>query len=173
MNAETFNFILPLLSVYCAVVALVVYLMLKVPSQYKLKWLAVPVLLVSSFFSYYVYMDKLGRPLPTELSDQEFVLVAGRVVGKKEAIEIWTLENRRYSRLIRIPYDEKTAKELQKALERGQKGVPQMGRLNKKKGNQKHGTDENDPTIIFYDYPHLREMPKTDQTTPAGSPPSP
>ncbi len=138
MTSDTFAFILPLLLMYVVLVGLLVYLLLKVPSGYKLKWLAVPALLISSFFSYDLYVEKLGQPVPIELPTKEFQLVEGRIIGVTK-IEIWILEDRRTSRLIVIPYTKSTAENLNKALDRTRKGIPQVG---KRKGNQGQGKGE-------------------------------
>jgi len=157
MTPEIFQFVLPLTTLIVVVVAFLVYLLVKVPKSYWIKWLGVPVVLLASFFSYNIYTTKLGQPLPTTFPEQEFVLLGGRIIAK-ESIELWIRESYKTSRLIRIPYDEKTAKELQRALERSGKGVTQMGR-GKRKGDR---GDSESTESVFYDYPHAREIPKTD-----------
>lgn len=160
MTEATFQFVFPLLALYCAVVAFLVYLLVKVPHAYKFKWAAVPVFLVASVFSYDVYLSKLGRAFPMDLPTEEFIIVKAQVVGKKEAIDMWIKEGKKTSRFIRIPYDEQTDKALQKAQEREKKtGIPQVGKK-KSKGNVKSHGDDNAPDFQFYDFPFEREMPK-------------
>lgn len=165
MTADTFAFIFPLLILYVFVVGFLVYLLLKVPATYRLKWIGVPLLLLASFFSYDAYVSKLGKALPMLIPEQEFILIEAKVVGNKEAIEMWIKENKKTSRFIRIPYNEQTMKEIHRALERGRKtGIPQVGR--RKQPGDRRGLDNQDlPDHEFYDFPYERDMPK-DQTEP-------
>jgi hypothetical protein len=167
MNADMLHFVFPLLALYCFVVAFLVYLLIKVPSTYKLKWVGVPLLLVASFFSYDAYVSKLGRAFPTLLPEQEFILIEAKVVGNKEAIEMWIKENKKTSRFIRIPYDEKTMKQIQRALERGKKtGIPQVGKRKKSNGDRQGYDNQDQPDNEFYDFPFERDMPKTETEPP-------
>jgi hypothetical protein len=163
MDSTSFEFILPLVALYFAVVAFLTYLLIKVPSSYKIVWLAVPLFLVASFFSYQIYTEKLGQSFPTQLPSNEFMLIEARTVNQK-SIEVWIKElNREHSRLIRLPYDSKTYKKLREALDQAKKsGIPQVGRRVPNKGKSDKKGDGLGEDLEFYNFPYERNLPKTD-----------
>jgi hypothetical protein len=140
---------------FLAMTIFVVFLLIKVPNNYGLKFLAVPLLIGLGCQFVNTLPEVLGRP-KHGMPEQEFVLQSFRTafVGDKLFLEIWVTENGQ-SRLYQFPYDEKIADVLRKLVE---SHGDAHGKFGKTPGNGK-GQDTM-PGLNMLDIPNVPLPPK-------------
>lgn len=103
--------------------ALTVYVFIKAPTKYYLRFTLIPGMLFGSILMIMSLVNSLGFSVALSLPD-EFEFLAFKVVldkeYKKSAIEVWVADKK--TRLYVIPYTEKTEKALKEAAGKKKQG---------------------------------------------------
>lgn len=179
------NQFLPLLMLFVAMSTFVVFLITKIPRTYWFKWVAIPVMMLGSFYSYHIYDSMFGYAYPIATIERSLYLsyrIKEDSTTEEKNIELWIANLRSStSRLYLIPWSEKSEKALKDA-ERRQRatGVPQIIDFKKRGGTAKDGTSgkgSNDRSkgqwdfdLESYDLPFSEIIPKE---SAAGAAPPP
>jgi hypothetical protein len=141
------EYIYPLLIAVVLLVALVTYLIVKIPNAYTFKWFAIPILLFGGFFSYQIYDRMLGYAYPIPMPET-FMFLDYRVVRQDDGqkmVELWIVDKEGRSRLHLVPWSKKSEEQLSEAKKRAKEGKAQMGKkVPKKDGKGKDGKGDND-----------------------------
>ena len=101
---------------FLLLVAFAVYVFIRTPKQYYLKWALIPTALSTAIFSFILFGNILGSSYPSEKMPDNFVFLSYITViqqDKPVALEIWVKANP--TRLYRVPYSKKLEEQLRKA----------------------------------------------------------
>lgn len=122
---------LPLLMLFVAMTMFVVFLITKIPRTYWFKWIAIPVMMLGSFYSYHIYDSMFGYAYPISTIERS-LYVGYRIkedpTKEEKNIELWVANLKNgTSRLYVIPWSKKSEKALKSAEGRHRAtGVPQI-----------------------------------------------
>lgn len=133
------------------------FLIIRLPLQYKLKYVTIPIVLLITYILIIAGEDVLGRPYDIYPSGK-FDMMDYRVVttNSNKKIEIWVIQKGK-SRLLLIPYSAEREQQLAKSKTKGKKGMPQQGQFSKRTGkNSDHGDSE---SLEFSDKPLRSILP--------------
>lgn len=136
MITTSLQALLPLVLALIGVLGLCIYVFLKSPAGYYLKFAVVPLGLVLGLFSYIFVSSLLGYAFPNELPTK-FAFIAYNVVikdNRKVGLEIWYHESKDRTRLSTAPYSKEMEKQLQQALAAASAG--KMAMFERKKRGQ-------------------------------------
>ena len=105
--------------------ALTVYVFIKAPVKYYLRFTLIPTLLISAIFSVAFLQSSLGYSVPIKIPN-EFEYLGHNILldksNKKSLIEIWVNDKR--TRLHLIPYTKEAEKKLSEAFQKRKSGLP-------------------------------------------------
>lgn len=124
MNADVMNELLPVVINLFVVTVFFAYLFIKTPASYRLKFLGIPLLLLSAFISVNTFDNILGHSV-WGTPDTKFSLIAYRATNrdpKDSIIEVWLYLPDGTTKLYKFPYSEKLFKKLKKATKQQQDG---------------------------------------------------
>jgi hypothetical protein len=150
MTSPFLSVLLPIELLLVTITVFFVYVFLRTPHTFRIKFIGVPVLLFGAFYALLNLDGMLGRPYPG-VPSSEFTFINYRVALDKENkkwIELWVLD-KKSSRLFVFPYTKEAEKQLRPAQAKTQKGIAQKGKFKKKTNGVK-----SDATILeLYDIP--------------------
>lgn len=138
-------------------------LIIKVPFRYAIKFVAIPLVLFTTYVLVVQGEGLLGRPYEMRpVGKFEFIDYRVAVVNGTKRIELWVIQDKK-SRLHLIPYTEGTENQLAKAKTRKKNGARERGEFNGVPNGK--GKPEDDLSIA--DIP-LEEIltPKIDEEQP-------
>lgn len=132
------------------------FLIIKLPLQYKLKYVTIPIVLLITYILIIAGEDVLGRPYDI-YPVGKFDMVDYRVVssGGNKKIEVWVIQKNK-SRLLIIPYSAEQEQQLAKSKTKRQKGTQQQGQFMRKGKNSGNG---NTDSLEFADKPLQSVLP--------------
>jgi hypothetical protein len=158
MFTQQLIFMLPLVIILMIVAIFQAYLLIKVKSNYYLKFIGIPLILFVAFFAFKTMDSCMGYAYPTNIPSK-FILLGYKVVenDKVKTIDLWLQSNSSKTRLYRIPYSEGMSQKLSDAMKESQKNA-EVGEFNIR-ANGAHETDWTD-NFKFYPFDIQRTMPK-------------
>ena len=129
MNPAILNELIPVVVNLFVVTVFFAYLFIKTPSSYKVKFLGIPLLLISAFISVTTFDDLLGNSVwgpPTT----KFALIAYHSYGPdadRPIIEAWLYLPDSSTKLYKFPYSEELEKKLKDVMAKQAAGQMMMG----------------------------------------------
>ncbi len=144
MNVDILNEILPVVINLFVVTVFFAYLFIKTPTSYRLKFIGIPLLLVSSFISINTFDDLLGHsvwgPPTTKFSLIGYYSYYSNSDNK--IIEAWTYLPDGSTKLYKFPYSEELERKLEGVMKRQKDGKMIIGEFNsstEKNGDKNEG----------------------------------
>lgn len=136
-------------------------LLIKLPIRYGIKYLVIPIIVLTTYMLVIEGEGFIGRPYD-KMPVGKFEFMDYRVVtsGGQKTIEIWVLQNKK-SRLHVIPYMETTEKELAKAKSAGKQGRRSQGEF-QKSGKPSKGMSEGADQLRMEEVPLSAILPPKD-----------
>lgn len=131
MNAEILNDLLPVAINLFVVTVFFTYLFIKTPTSYRLKYLGIPLLLLSAFISVSTFDNLLGRSV-WGAPEVKFTLISYRPIGsdpKDSIIETWLYLPDGTTKLYKFPYSKELLEKLKKIVEKQQEGKMVVGEM--------------------------------------------
>lgn len=134
----------PLILALIAVLSFSVYVFIKAPVTYLIRWTLIPIAFASTLVVCWLFYLLMGFGVPTTLPTR-FIVLGYHVnveANKKSTIDVWIIEGKT-TRLYSIPHTKSMEKSFEQAMGKKQKGGYVVMEKSKKrsKGN---GTDKGD-----------------------------
>lgn len=129
MNPAILNELIPVVVNLFVVTVFFAYLFIRTPASFKLKFLGIPLLLLSAFVSVSTFDDLLGKSIwgpPTT----KFALISYYSYGPdgdNQTIEAWLYLPDTSTRLYKFPYSKELEEKLKDVMERQAQGQMMMG----------------------------------------------
>lgn len=130
MNADIFMDILPIAAVLFTVVAFFTYLFIRTPSSFRIKFIGIPLLVLSSFVGLYTLDGLLGKSVWGEPEGKFYLLHfhASMTQTEEDAIiETWLYLQDGTTKLFKLPYSDDLMKKLKDVKKRQDEGEMMMG----------------------------------------------
>lgn len=150
--------LLPLELLLLSFVVFMLYVFIRTPHKFVIKFAAIPLLLIASLYAISILDSMLGKPYPGRPAG-EFLYIDSRIVieNHKKWIELWVQEKGR-SRLYVFAYKKEIQDQLEEAKGRAAHGIPQFGRFKRGLDNYPKPAGPDDFTVETYQIP-ISELP--------------
>lgn len=130
MNADIFIDILPIAAVLFTTVAFFIYLFIRTPSSFRVKFIGIPLLVLSSFVGLYSVDGLLGKSVWGP-PDGKFYLISyysTMVESEEDAIiEMWLYLQDGTTKLFKMPYSDDLLKKLKDVKKKQDEGQMMLG----------------------------------------------
>jgi len=122
------------------------------------KYAVVAVVLSVVYTTFMVNKEFIGRAR-YELFVEEFIYKAYSIskIDSVKYITLWVHDGKD-DLLIRFPHTDEKQKQLEQAQKRSRKGIPQKGKMSRKKNNKLFNDTETE--LMLYDFPFQEQFPK-------------
>ena len=122
------------------------------------KYAVVAVVLAVVYTTFMVNKEFIGRAR-YEAFVEEFIYKAYSIskIDSVKYITLWVHDGKD-DLLIRFPHTDEKQKQLEKAQKRSRKGIPQKGKMSRKKNNKLFNDTETE--LMLYDFPFQEQFPK-------------
>jgi len=150
MNAHIFMDILPIASVLFVTVVFFTYLFIRTPSSFRVKFVGIPLLVLSSFIGLYSVEGLLGKSVWGP-PDGKFYLIdfysTMMDTDENSIIEMWLYLQDGTTKLFKLPYSDELLEKLKDVKKRQEGGQMLMGEW---LTNPQYGSSGDEMTGLFF-----------------------